>query len=175
MRFILPRVWKMIVFLYACSAHAQGQPPPSTVIERLLEPGLAQVERARSLLDSLVSLQDMDRKIYSDILHEVRGSLKKTWGSQLFHAKFLCGAHEAFSPRDSDFLCRDLLPAGICFMGSIEEAVNLLESALSQGFWHWEEQWIERPQASRDALVVDWIRTNGADVQKVVIHPCQPS
>ena len=161
-----------VFFSFSSVSLAFGSTPPTTLIEKLVEPSTEHVEHSRDLLQNILDAPHMEPELYSAALKEVRNVLKKTWGADLFHAQFYCGERAAFSPVDSDLFCRDLLPDGLCFAGSSKEAFNLLKQALEQGFWEWDTQWIERPTLKRGHIIADWVKQHGAAVTKVVIPPC---
>ena len=60
----------------------------------------------------------------------------------------------------------------LCYKGSRDEALRLLEEAVRQKYLNWDEEWFENPRVEPTGIVIDWVDGPNEVREKVEVTRC---
>ncbi len=105
------------------------------------------------------------------LVNKAVGNLNLREAKVSFKASFYVGREKQFLPRE-DGSDADVLNEPLCYRGQIQEALRLLEAALKQNHWHWDESWMEKPTIKGSNIEITWRDGPNESSENYVIYPC---
>lgn len=119
-----------------------SQKGPTTTLTHEGEPSLRQIRLVKVILDEALKLKG---KEFSAKLDRARQFLAKGTGKTSFGAEIWCMKEKQFTDQETHCYTGGGLE-DVCYKGDPREAVKLIQLALAQDFWNWDEEWIENPR-----------------------------
>ncbi len=162
-----------LAFLRAGMGVAFPERQVQTSLMMLQEPTLPNVHTAISKLQKALSLPHPEAESdFAALLYQVRMLLGKDWRPRTFAAAIRCGDEYAFAERSEDAECRRQFVSGVCFLGTPAEALRMVQTALTQNYWSWDDAWVEQATSIGDHLQVRLVLAGGLGWEYVRIPPC---
>ena len=147
---------------------------PTTTFPVWVSPTPKQVKTAVSVLNEALKAHEQNKlSVYENKIQRAQTFLERRQVGQTFEAQIFSDGDNVFTVGEDGELHEQVTEAfDLCYKGSRNEALRLLEEAVRQKYLNWDEEWFENPRVEPTGLVIDWVDGPNEVREKVEVTRC---
>jgi|GEM_PF-1701000 len=151
---------KLAIVLSSLIFSASAFAASSTTINVSSEATKSEVRSA--LNDLVAALKSVDGSpAYKKFIKSASEKLKSKSVSKKYDAALMCNGEnaiaEAISAGESVGSNGECEVSSICYAGKIETSLSLLQAAMAQDLFNWDESWLEKARIKGQTIEVDYV------------------
>ena len=148
---------------------------PTTTFPVWVPPTPKQVKVAIGVLNEALKAHEQNKlSVYENKIKRAEKFLERRQVGRTFNAQVWSEGENVFTvDEDGELQVAEVSDfEDLCYKGSRDEALRLLEEAVRQKYLNWDEEWFENPRIEPGRIVIDYVDGPNEVREKVEVTRC---